>query len=279
MVGTIAQIIAIVSYGNENLCGNNDFILTYENSTLKFCNKVCFIDWVKPNWIDKTFKGKKEHYGVDIASEFKEWIDFLRSEGILRLYLHYTGSSNSNISNRMTSGFVGGGGRWLIEAYNGKTSDFWEAKWEVNDRDNKERRIWKVTYARIAKNSESRIEHHSSINGIKTELLKSITDCRDFAKQHELNGFHNCFESAINCLEESDFSKVYHQDNIPVVRNKEECKSILFSCQLAWVFGGMGSWNDLGFRGQEQCRYEQISDRLYNVICHAIPCATNVLHS
>ncbi|GAB3914442.1 hypothetical protein GCM10011575_44990 [Microlunatus endophyticus] len=44
----------------------------------------------------------------------------------------------------------------------------------------------------------------------------------------------------------------------------------------AWVFGGMGSWNDLGFpdEGVEQ-DYEQLSSTLFAAVLTAITTATN----
>jgi len=277
--GTVAQIISIVSYGNEYLLNNNNGKLTFNNTTFKYCNNVCFIDWVKPTWFQKNFKGMKKHYEVSIASDFEHWLYFLKKRGIKRLYLHYVESYDNECSARMTSGFVGGGGRWLIEAYNGDVSDFWEAKWEVTDKDNPERRIWKVTYARIARDSESRIELHGSINGIKEKILTSVEDCKEFAEKHGLTGFQNCFEGALLWLDGCSEARVYYEDIIPEAHDSSEARNILFSCQLAWVFGGMGSWNDLCFEGQEQGWYEQISDRLFNTICYAIPCATNSLIS
>jgi len=277
MNGPIAQVVAITSYGNAWLFCNSEPFFSIENSTAKFCNEICFIDWVKSGWLDKRFRGRKEYYGKAIASDFNSWINYLKRENVKRLYLHYVSSNNPKIIDRMTAGFVGGGGRWLIEAYKGNSSDFWEAKWEVKKKNEGDNRIWRVTYARISRNSTVMINQHIGIHRIKDELIKSIVDCRDFACKHELTGFQTCFENAKSCIEAEkyDYNNIYHKDIIPIGNYSEESKRILFACQPAWVFGGMGSWNDMSFTHEEQKLYETISDRLFNALCNSIPCATN----
>jgi hypothetical protein len=41
---------------------------------------------------------------------------------------------------------------------------------------------------------------------------------------------------------------------------------LLEACQTAWVFGGMGSWNDLWFEGEDQGIYERVSERLFEAV-------------
>jgi hypothetical protein len=50
---------------------------------------------------------------------------------------------------------------------------------------------------------------------------------------------------------------------------------LLSTVQAAWVFGGMGSWNDLGFDGEDQKLYEHLSDELYQLLNAAIIAAVN----
>jgi hypothetical protein len=48
---------------------------------------------------------------------------------------------------------------------------------------------------------------------------------------------------------------------------------LLDASQKAWVFGGMGSWNDLGSEGDDQKLYERLSDRLFRAVNEAIEAA------
>jgi hypothetical protein len=50
---------------------------------------------------------------------------------------------------------------------------------------------------------------------------------------------------------------------------------MLDAAQSAWVFGGMGSWNDMSFDGEEQREYEEVSEQLFTAVNNAICVATN----
>lgn len=54
-----------------------------------------------------------------------------------------------------------------------------------------------------------------------------------------------------------------------------EAKQLLAAAQAAWVFGGMGSWNDLGFDGNDQQEYNELSDKLFSLLNQAVSNATN----
>jgi hypothetical protein len=54
-----------------------------------------------------------------------------------------------------------------------------------------------------------------------------------------------------------------------------EAKQLLASAQAAWVFGGMGSWNDLGFDGNDQQEYTALSDELFLLLNQAIGATVN----
>lgn len=274
MNGPLAQIVSITTYANAEIKGVSESPYSFDNSTVNFCNKICFIDWVKKG-ISGFFLNK--YTEQPIADDFDNWIKFLKQENVKQLFLHYVSSENPEFSDRMTSGLVGGGGRWLIEAWKGKTSDYWEARWEVTDPEAEDSRIWSVTYVRISRNDIIRTDDHSGLDGISKEFKKSIIACQSFSEEQQLDLWKKSFDNALECLESgnTDFETIYHKDIIPLSKYSEEAKRILFAAQSAWVFGGMGSWNDMGFDGEEQKRYEKISDKLFTEVCKAIPHATN----
>jgi hypothetical protein len=70
-----------------------------------------------------------------------------------------------------------------------------------------------------------------------------------------LHGFHKDFS----------FNRILSSDAI----------AILDACQTAWVFGGMGSWNDMGFERGEGDEYNRVSDNLFRLLTDAIPAAAN----
>ncbi len=116
-----------------------------------------------------------------------------------------------------------------------------------------------------------------SLSDIIAQLFEAISVCEQFAQKHDIKNFCEFFKIAKEYLFKEEYSsdKVYHKDLIPERHYSKEAWRILLSCQVAWVFGGMGSWNDLGFQNNEQNTYEKISDDLYLAICNAIPNAIN----
>ena len=49
-----------------------------------------------------------------------------------------------------------------------------------------------------------------------------------------------------------------------------EARQLLAAVHWSWVFGGMGSWNDLLFEGEDQKTYDRISERLFQAVNAAI---------
>jgi hypothetical protein len=95
----------------------------------------------------------------------------------------------------------------------------------------------------------------------------SLADCGSFA---------DCFGKAIESLTGTDDPKHgYHRNLAPIGLLSDQAARTLDACQASWVFGGMGSWNDLGFDGEDQRLYERGSERLFRAINAAIAAATN----
>jgi predicted butyrate kinase (DUF1464 family) len=52
-------------------------------------------------------------------------------------------------------------------------------------------------------------------------------------------------------------------------------RQLVFSAGSAWVFGGMGSWNDVVFdKDEDNETYERLSEQLYTRINEAIIAGT-----
>jgi len=110
-----------------------------------------------------------------------------------------------------------------------------------------------------------------------TGLLQVVlSEISEFADARELSGFATTFRKAESCLSADDpLTLVYHQDLAPLDAIPLRELRLLCCCQLAWVFGGMGSWNDVGFDGDEHTKYEDLSQRLFELLNESICVATN----
>lgn len=271
MQGTIAQIVSLVVEGNAALRKIPTNGIGEGHTAMTFCEYVRFVDLAKtPNgWSERS-----------VADTPIAWFKYLLDRKVTELRMVYGPSNDPNVdgvsvTDRMLVGFVGGGGRWLIQANKKDGCDLWEARWSVGDQSRKDQRIWQVTYGRIARNRAISPQQEPDLAAVRAEFERVLTDIGKFAKEQELTGFADCFEKALRDLvSESGFSG-YHKELADPRLLPLAAIQLLSAAQSSWVFGGMGSWNDLGFSNADQDRYERLSEDLYRVINQAIVVATN----
>jgi hypothetical protein len=105
----------------------------------------------------------------------------------------------------------------------------------------------------------------------------TLREIADFAFKQNLESFGKTFDSARKTLDsEQPEQDYYHKDLIKLDNYSLRAKQVLFSAASAWVFGGMGSWNDNGFENKaDNDKYEELSSRLYNCINDSIVGVTN----
>ncbi len=269
MQTSIAQAVALIIYGNAFLLQRNiaeDFYPA--NSTFQGCECVNFVDLCK--------KGNKR-VEETFASEPLEWFEVLRQQGVNTLRMIYGPSGQTQPADRVLVGFVGGGGRWLIESQISGASDFWEPRWQLGDRARADRKIWRVTYTRIAKDQPTvQPQGLENLEKLLQEFDQHLVAIEEFARAQKLDNFAELFKSARSRLHsDPPYSDQYHSDlTRPEFLPVAACK-LLAACQDAWVFGGMGSWNDQGFDAGTQPRYEALSEKLYQLLNRAVVTAAN----
>jgi hypothetical protein len=272
---TIAQIIALTTHGNAFLTGSPPFdpsAFYPANSTFIFCEFVQFAD-LRPaagGW-------EESEYAPDPSG----WFTRLKRDGVFRLRLAYSPSSgqelgDKKVSDRMMVGFVGGGGRWLIEAMKPGGSDYWEGRWIVGDGERKDRRIWRVTHGRIATDQPTIDRPVMDMPVLQAQLAANLEAIGDFARRQKMAGFAKAFDAGLASLSSSEpYTGVYHSDLAPAAALPLSAAQLLGAAQAAWVFGGMGSWNDVSFEGEDQVLYDRLSEELYHLLIVSIVTAAN----
>ena len=271
MTGILAQIIALTAYGNDYL-KNGIVPLDFDNanSTFQFCNKVDFRE------LEKTFFFSKPKERV-IADNPTNWYEILKNDDCKYLRLYFENSKDLSIGkDHKLAGLVGGGGKWLIEAVYDTYSNYWSNRWEVTNRNASDNKIWSVNYGVTAKKKIiSNLQLDNEM--IKNQLRKTLLEIADFAFKQNLQGWGEQFDKANATLDSlSPEDNYYHKDLIPLDNYQLVTKQILFAAGTAWVFGAMGSWNDLGFNTDEDNNtYDRLSEQLYSNINQAIIAATN----
>lgn len=204
----------------------------------------------------------------NIAQNVTEWLDILKSDGCRGIRIHWISSTNPLLSDRMTVGLVGGGGRRLIETIFSPHCDLWESHWDIGDRNHPEKKIWNVRYSRIQRNSRPMRFREYSIQKESQSLKLILNRAARLSDKPNLEFWHKAFLRGLQNLDsahEPDLEGIAMKNQLPLSESK-----LLAAAQNSWVFGGMGSWNDLGFDGQDQKEYESISNELFRLLCESL---------
>ncbi len=266
MQGTIAQAIGLVISGNATL-GEAPPDAGWPNAhVFQFCHQVRFV----------SLAGDPEKPDVEpYAPDPNAWLQRLKTDGIRGLRLHHLHSNRAEISDRMSVALIGGGGRWLIEAAKGERSDLWEARWAVTRRDDPDRRIWTVTYGRVAEAIEPPETPHHDPDTLHTALRGTLGAIAAFARAQRLGTFAGAFERSLKALDSNAPPTGHTFDDLPLSGLPLSTRQLLGAVEAGWVFGGMGSWNDLGFEGIAQATYDRLSEALFTGFNAALVVAAN----
>lgn len=265
MTGILSQLITLVTYGNDYLMNGRipqQFYPSYP--AFKFCNAVDFLDCTQ------------ERHGVLVAGDPVQWFGYLKEDGCKALRLYFQYSDNQKFPDYQSAGMVGGGGSWHIEAHYGEYCNIWLSRWQVTQKDDPQKNIWTTHYIQIACRQQP-THMPCDLEAIKRVSMERFDAISRFAATQQLDSWHRIFSSACNVLNsedpaQSDFQRtMIPEDNYSLI-----ARQLLFAAVNAWVFGTMGSWNDLGFQDAKiQQQYEQLTYDLYDNVCVNILASVN----
>ena len=167
-----------------------------------------------------------------------------------------------------------GGSRWLIEVVGEGASSVWEKASPVSAFEDEEP-VWERAFYCIEP-GWAPPPFETDLPALTGEFARVLRDALAFAHAHR-TGFHDSFEQALGELA-SNAPAPFGGDGVtpagfPV---SLEARRLLAAAQSAWVFGGMGSWNDMGFDDDAtQASYDALSRALFNVVMRALRDGTN----
>ena len=264
MTGVVAQIAALTSHGNAFLTTGKleSFFLT--NSSFQFCERVDF-----------RIKSKKRLFsggGVSvIAQDPDQWFLYLRNLGFELLRFRYRHSDQSDVPDYQLAGMIGGGGVWLVEAATPDHSVLWSSNWEVADIEREDKKIWRVSYSTDGQRT-TRTPLDSSVSESKNDLRQALEEISQFGSDTK---WRDTFAQALETLDSDAPECGYHQDLLAGDLDLER-RQLFYAAAKAWVFGGMGWWNDQWFEEPvEQQRFESVTSRLYDAVNRGYEAALN----
>lgn len=201
------------------------------------------------------------------------WFGWLAAAGTQAVTLAWVPSEKSMAPDRMLAGFVGGGGTWFVRTSHARQAPLvWHANWSFSRPPAPQQGAWTVSYCTVP--YAAALPAAAGLQQVHEQLTEALTEIHAFAQAHDCGSFAECFSQALDAL--STHSRHgYHRDLAPDGVLDATAAAILDACESAWVFAGMGSWNDLSFKGREQEDYDRLSERLFQVLIGAIRSAVN----
>jgi hypothetical protein len=143
----------------------------------------------------------------------------------------------------------------------------------VGDANAPDRRIWRVTYGgREVPDDPQRPD----VDRAAERLVAAVSAARDFAHQQDLKPWPDVFAEALRQWTEPGLSPRYHPDLFPPGQFEERAVRLASMAQMANVFGGMGSWNDICIRDPVAAdAFKALSRELFAAMLEAFLASVN----
>ena len=192
----------------------------------------------------------------------KEWTQWLRSNQVREIFL-LLGWRDGD---RIRSAFANGVDQWEIVCCFKDYVMMWETWIQFNENQQNWKYIYQANHIEVANSESPPMENNLTV------LIGALKEIELLAEKLELVAFARCFSNAWRILEGESIAPTYEVDWHGLL--DQERKSIFEALTWAWVFGGMGSWNDgISFAAEEKGlkeEYDLLSGTLYQEILKAL---------
>jgi hypothetical protein len=257
MQGSIAQALALTVTGNAFVQGLDIGPFWPEADAFVFCGRVQFASTD----------------GVATADP-DEWLRQLRRDSA-QLRLGVVPRHHLGMSDRYTTGFANGGSRWMIEiSRSGGVRTWWEPEWTAQSQPGPS--PWSVTYRR--QGGPFAFPDPRPLSVIFVELSDTLDALLSLvesaAPEEAMSGWAENFRIARKALDET-VGQWAPGDPGPQGFLSAEAYRMIHACRAAWVFGGMGSWNDGAYWGSVEAEGDRLSEALFHLLQEGIIAAAN----
>jgi len=257
MTTDLAQMINLtLAYNSNNLLVKNKF---YANHNFRFFTSS-----------DVKDDGKLYQF-IDSPTG---WLLSLKMNECQRLYIGYI-NRNNLADNYKTSAFVNGGDKWVTAAKYEDHIEYWASEWKVNDY-NETTTTWNVSFhiLKIDSGAKPVITLPNTVEKQKEELRTILTKISQFADEHQYTKyFVKDFQKSLKYLSDANVKDSYLSDLVPDNSLAVENQKLLIAAGNAIVFGGNGSWNDVGL--EKNITYKKLTESLYKTINDSVLIAVN----
>jgi hypothetical protein len=265
----LAQTIALIAHGNGFLQGSKYASppeLSQSNSTFQLVASQRFIRE------DARLPAAKRD--IEVSRNTAGWYEDLRARGAQRLALTIFEIQHTHVPAYIANAFSNFSG-WSIEVGFETGQEFWVPRWDAGRRNDPSRRIWEVVYRGVT-SSDSAESAPVDLIHANSDLRAAIDEAEAFARRAYVDFWADWFINALSLLDSVDPIPPFHRNLLPKNGYSLRARQTLSAAVQSFVFGGMGSWNDLNFNDEDLQRdYFQVTRNLYKAVMAALVGATN----
>jgi hypothetical protein len=260
MNGELAQLVALVSYGNAVLADRLPADDIDNDSTV---GSACTVSFLYPSG----------------PRSVTEWVQHMRLQGVERLELDAVGqlgkeADNESLPRHVRTAFSTTLGPTIV-AHTKRNSEVWRAEWTaLPEAERTNDIVWLIAYRQVYTGPRLTLTH-TSVTDASRSLNRSLTRIQQFA---EVNGhveWGDFFAAAGRVLAgKVDLDDTHRR---LLAEPSLDANRLLGAAAKGWAFGGMGSWNDLDFSGDDdaEVNYNRVTSEHYQASLTAIDAATN----
>jgi hypothetical protein len=263
MQGNIEQAFMLACVGNAYLAGRDVSGFWPESRTFQW-TKFCHFRTPPPGGGDSDEYPLKAADPLAWFASLKPWARGLRLHAVEPDMEPYR---QVGTTPRMLVGMVGGGPRWLVEAVGPTSSELWQGFDKLGDRNDPGRKIWSTTWI-LQGTAPSGAMTPTELGPAVAALREVLPKIEAYARSEQMDNFGDCFARSLAALDnepEADES-AYRAEFVNLTGMSDDQLRVRLAINHAWVFGGMGSWNDNGGGPL----YDELSEALFEALTGAI---------
>ena len=152
--------------------------------------------------------------------------------------------------------------------------ELWYPQWQTGGPKDKP---WFIEYRGLLF-ANSHIYPAPPMGLVKQKLRSIIVEVEAFSRRPQVDStfWADHFSKSLALLDSTEPVPPYHPDILPDSGFDLETRQVLAAAMQAYVFGGMGSWNDMGFADKNlNAEYQKITKELYEAVNMSIVFASN----
>jgi hypothetical protein len=159
------------------------------------------------------------------------------------------------------------GGWYLLS--DGPAPTLW--RWEFADRDDPDRQGWDVV---MTGERSDAVAVTPDIRSSAIDLRGALADLGEFALSHGLEHWASVMQKAQEQLWAENPKTAYYPEMVPDGALSQQRLQLLSAATHAWIFGGMGTWNDEASDVEIE-EHDRVSTNLWRALVTAMLAVVN----